>query len=341
MTPSKLRVLSSEVTSFYHEALYAPIADQVTTEQVWLYETEDNAFLRDWDWFHMHWPEWYLSSDFEANELFIDRLRRAGVRILWTQHNLVPHDQDPAMVPVYELWASAADAVSHHSQWGMRRAIETYRYRPDVVHRVIPLMWFGEDAPDRTDADRAAVEAELGLGPSNLRLGVIGAPRPAKRIDLVMEAVVQCTRQDVELVVFSLGAGQSAPDDPRVVGLPYERVPRQVFDRRLRALDVVVLPFEPGLMLTTGTVGDVVGAGLAALTSDWEYLAEALGFAAIRYGQTADDLTACIEQLNPADIDRAGAAARALRSRYDRRRVARLHLEFLRDVMAGRSSRSA
>jgi hypothetical protein len=180
---------------------------------------------------------------------------------------------------------------------------------------------------------------ELGLRPVGIRLGVIGAPRSAKRVDLVMEAVARCARQDIELLVLSLDEGEQPPDDPRIVALPYERVPRKVFDRRLRALDAVVLPFEPGVMLTTGTVGDVVGAGLAALTSDWEYLAESLGDAAIPYGQTVDDLTLCIERLDRPAIKRAAAAARSLRSAYDPRRIARMHLRFLKDVMARTNGR--
>src|SRR5690606_30534289 len=103
------------------------------------------------------------------------------------------------------------------------------------------------------------------------------------------------TRQDLELVVWSLRGGEHVPDDPRIVALPYEMVGREEYDRRLAALDALVMPFDPdGEMLTTGTIGDALGFGLPTIASCWAFLTEELGDAAITYGRTEDDLVACL-----------------------------------------------
>jgi glycosyltransferase involved in cell wall biosynthesis len=166
------------------------------------------------------------------------------------------------------------------------------------------------------DVDRAAAERELGLAPSRLRIGLVGAPRPGKDMQLLIHGVHAAAREDVQLLVLS-GAGESVPDDPRITVLPYEEVPRDAYDRRLATIDVLALPLEGGTYLTTGQVADAVGAGLPALVSPWPYLTEALDDAAIPYGRTAEDLAVTIDALDDATLDRARAAAVARRAALD------------------------
>ena len=50
-----------------------------------------------------------------------------------------------------------------------------------------------------TEDDWAEAERMLGLEPAALRLGVVGAPRREKDVQLVLDAVHRCTRDDVQL----------------------------------------------------------------------------------------------------------------------------------------------
>lgn len=128
--------------------------------------------------------------------------------------------------------------------------------------------------------DRAAIERQFGLRSGVLRLGILGAPRQEKRVDLATEAVAASKRDDVELLVFSGNGAESlwrASFDPRVVVLPHERAGSDEYNRRLAMVDVVLMPFDDGEMLTTGAVGDAVGLGPPSLVSGWPYLAEILG----------------------------------------------------------------
>jgi glycosyltransferase involved in cell wall biosynthesis len=212
----------------------------------------------------------------------------------------------------------------------MGRALDRWQYGAHTQHRLVPHGHFGNLASG--SVDRAAVEASLGLRPGVLRLGIVGAPRPAKRVDVAMEAVVACGRDDIELLVLSLRPGEPVPDDPRIVALPYETVPRSDYNARLAAIDVLVFPFDDGDMLATGTVGDAVGYGLPSLVSDWGFLDAYLGDAGIPYGRTASDLAARIDSLTAAELNSARRAALGLRERYDWARVAELHLQVLEEL---------
>lgn len=319
VTPT-LRVLTTALTHHYHRTIYDPLVAsravvdrQISTSRL----LGDDGYLDAWDQFHLHWPEWFLGPDVGRHRDAVARLKGAGVRIVWTQHNLVPHDKDPRLGAIYGVWAAAADGVVHHSEYGRRRVEARYRFADGAVHRVIPHPHFGHligERPPRT-------------GP--IRLGVLGAPRVEKDVQGVLDAFAATTRDDLELHVWSLRGDEVVPDDPRIHVETYRMVDRPLYDERLRSLDALVLPFDEADMITTGTTGDVIGAGIAALVSDWGYLTEALGAAGIPYG---DDLTGTIESLDRDRLEAAGAVARSLRQRVGQERVAALHLELLEAV---------
>jgi glycosyltransferase involved in cell wall biosynthesis len=328
-----LRVMSREYGHHYDASLYAPLAGRVAESALPPAALDGDqaaqAALADCDIFHLHWPESMLPPDLARHQAFIDALRASEVRIVWTQHNLIPHQRDPRWDAIYRVWAGTADAVIHHSAWGQSRALARYRYAAHTRHVVIPHGHFGNLMTELAGFDRAAAEASLGLRPGVLRLGIVGAPRAEKRADIAMAAVAASTRDDIELLVCT---DRPAPADPRIVRLPPERVSRAEYNRRLAVLDALVLPFDNGEMLTTGAVGDAVGAGLPSLVSDWPYLAEALGDAGIRYGSSAADLAHCIDTLDEGRLGAAAKAAVRLQEDYDWRRVADLHFELLERV---------
>ncbi len=324
VTP-KLRILTTGLTHHYHRGVYDPLVAagavvdrQISTTRLF----GDDAYLDDWDLFHLHWPEWFIGPDIGRHRAAVERLRAAGVRIVWTQHNLVPHDKDPRLPDIYDLWAGAADGIVHHSDYGRRRVEDRYGFRPDGLHRVIPHLHFGHLGGAGEDTDTGATD-----GP--IRLGVLGAPRQEKDVQAVLDAFARTTRTDLELHVWSLRGDETVPDDLRIHTETYRMVDRDLYDARLRSLDALILPFAESDMITTGTVGDVVGAGIAAVVSDWGYLAEALGPAGIPYG---DDLTATLQGLDRRRLATAAAAARDRRGDYDHERVAALHLDLFEAV---------
>jgi len=122
----------------------------------------------------------------------------------------------------------------------------------------------------------------------------------------------------------------------------HEHLSETVYQRRLRAIDALVLPFAPEGMLTTGTVFDAMAAGVAVISSRWGFIEETLGDAAIYYGSgsggsgsggsgsggsggggsgsggsASESLAACLEQITRADLAAGAEAVGALRSSHD------------------------
>ena len=316
----KVRVLSTAQHHWYHRCQYGPLEDRVAADRAFPYHLLDSPerlarALAEVDVLHVHWPEWLTGLDLARNERVVRTLADIGVPVVWTQHNLSPHSA-PDAVELYQAWAGLAAGVIHHSHWGQAVVTDRYQFRPDAHHAVIPHGHWGPLMDGFEQIDRAAAENELGLEPCALRIGLVGAPRPGKDTQLLLDGIAASTRSDVQLLVLSL-ADEDVPDDPRITALPYEEVSRDEYDRRLATIDLLALPLEGGTYLTTGQVADAVGAGLPALTSSWPYLAEMLGEAAIPYGRTAGDLAATIDALDEATLQRAREAAENRRSALD------------------------
>jgi glycosyltransferase involved in cell wall biosynthesis len=329
-----IRVLSTAWSHHYDRTLYEPLAGRVAERLMPLHLLDDPVALRarlaDADVVHLHWPEWLAGLDPDRARRIADVIRDTGVRLLWTQHNLAPHD-DPADDRAYRVWAQAADAVHHHSRWGEQEVQRRWPFRADALHRVIPHPHFGAVMGDLESIDRAEAEARLGLAPCRIRLGIVGAPRPGKDTQLVIDAVHASSRDDIALLVLS-GSRESVPHDPRITVLPYVEVPRAEYDQRLRCMDALVLPLEGSSYLTTGQPADAVAAGLPCLTSGWPYLREVLGEAAIPYGTTAADLTATLDRLDDRALARAAAAAASRRAALDPAVVAEAFYELLDEL---------
>ena len=319
-----LRVASTEPQHHYDRALRRPLADRTTTAPGvpvgW--RADGRVALRDVDLLHLHWPEWLAFDDLAAHERIVATLADADVPVVWTAHNLTPHQKAPDVYdPIYQAWAASVAAVVHHSAWGEELMRARYAFGPDVRHVVIPHGHFG-GLWERHLPARATAEAQLGLAPvphGGVRIGVVGAPRAEKAVQVVLDAVAASGRSDVQLACWSLGSGAAAetvPDDPRiVVAEPYRQVDRPLYAARLAVCDVLALVFDAdGEMLATGAAADATGLGLPALRSDWGYLVEALGDGGIGCGQSVASVATAIDGLTPEVLAAARAGAERRRA---------------------------
>ncbi|NNE73207.1 MAG: glycosyltransferase [Acidimicrobiales bacterium] len=315
VTP-RLRMGSMSWGHPYDNHLYGPITDRVVPSNIGRPDAGLVRRLRTIDVLHMAWPEWWAGTDPARNAEVLDLVRGRGVGIVWTQHNLLPHMfKDDDAKATYQLWAEAADAVIHHSEVGRHVAFDTYRYGDHTSHHVIHHGHWGPMYDKTPMPERAAVEAAEGWAASPIRLAVVGAPRPEKDLQLVVDAMAASSRDDVQLVVRVADA-VTVPDDPRII-VDTEHLDENRYLNRMAAFDALILPFAPHGMLTTGTAFDVIGAGLAAITSDWNFFDETFAGADIRYGSTAAELTACIDALTPEQLVASRQAIAALRPRFE------------------------
>ena len=341
VTPT-LRVASTAHGHHYDTSLYAPLAGRVVSlpSPVGPFARRRDRLAR-MDLFHLHWPEWFAFDDLDAHHQIVAKLRRRRVPIVWTAHNLTPHTKEPERFdPIYQVWADASAAVVHHSVWGEQRMRERYRFPDATRHVVIPHGHFGRLYPGVTDVPRAQIEAELGLAPSHLRIGLVGAPRAEKQVQAFLEGVAASGRDDIEVVCWSLGDDDRVPDDRRIaIAERYENVDADLYGRRLAVCDLLALPFDPdGEMLATGVAGDAVGLGLGTLVSEWGYLAEVLGPAGIPCGHTSASVAAALDALTDEQVAHAQAASRALQPEQDWSVIAERTFELFEQVVLAQAA---
>lgn len=316
-----LKVASSEPEHHYSRSLYGPMADRAVVGPPPVgWRADGKVRFRDWDLLHLHWPEWLAFDDLAAHQAIIAELAEHDLPVVWTAHNLTPHQKDAeAFDPIYAAWAATARGVIHHSAWGEARMRERYTFAPGCRHEVVPHGHFGGLWTAAGLPDRAEAEARLDLPAAGLRIGVVGAPRAEKLVQVVMDGVAACTRDDVQLVCWSLGPDDVVPADPRVaVASEYRMVSPEAYATRLAACDVLALVFDPeGEMLATGAAADALGLGLPVLRSDWGYLVETLGSAGIPCGHIATSVAEAIDALTSETLAAARTSAAERRSQLD------------------------
>ncbi len=315
VTP-RLRVASTIHGHLYDRSLYGSLANRVVTTGIGFPDENLVRGLRDVDVLHMAWPEWWSGVHPGRTAEVLEQVRATGTAIVWTQHNLLPHffKTDDAAAS-YQLWADAADAVIHHSLVGRDVALAAYDYGPRTQHHVIAHGHWGHEYEAVAGTSRENVELAEGWPSCEIRLAVVGTPRAEKHLQLVVDAVAACGRDDIQLVVRVDGS-VAVPDDPRIIA-EHGHLDTTRYLRRMKAYDGLILPFAPSGMLTTGTAFDCLGAGVPAITSNWDFFDETFAGADIRYGTTVEDLTRCIDGLTPEDLDHSRRALADRRPLFD------------------------
>lgn len=197
--------------------------------------------LRAGDWLHVHWPgethtyaaRWRYQRGARSVDAQLRALKRRGVRIAWTAHNLLPHD-DPHPDLGHQARANLlglADHVFVHFEGARAELAREFGYAgpSTVVHHP-----HYADAYPTPPSQRAARE-ELGLPADGFVALAFGLIRPYKGIDTLIEAFGRCARDDDRLLIAGAPVGgvqstlETAAADPRIVlharKIPDSRVP--------------------------------------------------------------------------------------------------------------------
>lgn len=328
-----LKVTASHPTHHYHRCLYEHMLDRVVELKPDGHEYSEEDILRlalTSDIFHLHWPENMYKGDREKIIGFITRLKQSGIKIVWTLHNLLPHRNLKDGERLYAEIASMADGAIHHSEWGKNRAIAALPFKSNCIHRTIFHGHFRSIIPTDIRLNRfkfrKKTEREYGLHPTRIRLGIIGSPRNGKMTEEFISVFKTVPREDVGL--FNTSASSDAPppshEDHRITSIPYSFIDRDVFYRRLAAIDLLILPFSPDTrMLTTGVIADAIAMGIPCARTSWGYLAETLGSNAIFMGDTPTETRHFLESLSQSEIKKFKRKISKIEPIFNWKRLAR------------------
>jgi len=209
---------------------------------------------------HLHWVNRVLHGatgpdDIEARldavTARFDRAIAAGVRIVWTAHNVLPHDTpfEEADTELRRIIVERAALI--HVLAASTPALAADRYTipaEKVVH--VPLPSFRGAYPDVID--RPAARFALGLPADAYVLALVGGLRPHKGLDTLLDALDLAAEQEprLHLIVAGSPSRSAATDaflaraasDPRI-SLHARPIPSDDMQLFLRAADVAMLPY--------------------------------------------------------------------------------------------------
>lgn len=279
------------------------------------------------DILHLHWTHRLLIGSSRPKNIArslrtvseVLAIKRLGVRLVWTVHNLIQHDDprgpgDPGVELFFQrLLSRLYDRLIVHSRSGRDAVIETYRLNgklKDKVHIVYHGNYIGayENSMNRNEARR-----RLGLEDGRMTYLFFGQVRSYKGVSHLIEQFKQVADSSACLVIAGHPADESrkqrllehCSQDERILAdlrfIPDDDV--QVF---MNAADVVVLPYLE--TLTSAAALLAFSFGKAVIAPRLPYINEVLaGDGGLLYDpEDKDGLLRCMEMASSADLASMG-----------------------------------
>lgn len=244
----------------------------VALEREWLWENRRRVSI-----LHLNWPQFFYRGEdgFEAWHArftrFVEALyyaRHLGYGIVWTLHNLYPHEQPyPEIDRIGRLIvADLADAVIGHCAHALELAREHF-YRTDRIY-VIPHGHFIDAYPN--EISRSEARAQLGIGAEQFVYVFVGNLRQYKGVETLLDTFARLPGDDVTLLMATRARdtyGCQVLDRAHAMGRTSvhtaEMFPNEAFQVFLNAADVAALPFTD--MLTSGSAILALSFGVPVL----------------------------------------------------------------------------
>jgi glycosyltransferase involved in cell wall biosynthesis len=295
------------------------------------------------DVLHFNWPHYdYYHDDAAVMERqmgafvrHVELARELGYKVVWTAHNLYPHNpthreiDHQCRLEICRL----ATAIIAHCDVAADALRRTFGRTRNLF--VVPHGHFIGVYPDWVTREEA--RAMLGVSADAFAYGFFGSIQPYKGIESLIDAFRRLPGGEDWLVMS--GSGQAdylaaiarqVAGHPRIVLRTYPRAPSEDIGLIMRAADVVVLPFVA--TLTSGTL-------VLALSWGRPVVAPAIGClpatvdpsAGLLYDSKPEDaLYRAMNAIRGYDLAAASSAALACACRFDWDAIAERTLEAYR-----------
>jgi glycosyltransferase involved in cell wall biosynthesis len=288
---------------------------------------------------HLHWTAPILQNSagpysaklaLDAFTASLATFKAAGGRLVWTIHNVLPHDTRHrwAEIDLATLLADQADAIHVLSEATFEAVGDLYPVDRAKVTTIGISSYLGE-YPDWVS--REGARERLGIMPEEKVLIALGGIRPYKGLDLLMDTFEPLARHDPTLRLLIAGrAGRQegiaelrdrCAKSPRVIAR-FEHLPDDHLQLWMGAADLAVLPYRAVLNSSAFKLAEsfglpVVGPRVGALTAE-EGQAHVRLFDPTEQGSLNLVLQAAIRELvaDPEGAAAARASSRAAAERY-------------------------
>ena len=174
-----------------------------------------------WDVIHVHWPEWMVNREGSAASLAVSCARvlaelafakKRGAKIVWTAHNIKPHEVDSwGILAIYlRAFTGLVDQVVAPTPNALDPILRQYPSIAEVDQRVIPTGLFDGYYHDSNCTQQEARDA-LDLPQEGTIFLSLGRIRSYKNIPHLMGEFAKLNRR-AESKIFLLVAGAPTPE---------------------------------------------------------------------------------------------------------------------------------
>jgi beta-1,4-mannosyltransferase len=250
--------------------LVAGHAEEFT--EAWLYENR-----RQVDVLHLNWPHYMYHSDDLTDRVtrataLVSNLalaRSLGYKVVWTVHNLYPHESahfslDRLVRLALTHLATAVITHCHHA----RSLVQQHFHRSENLF-VIPHGHFIDAYPNTLS--RAAARQQLGIGDDHFVYLFFGNVRPYKGLDQLLETFLALPGEANTLLLAAKVyneygdrfVAQARQADARILVHPSRFFANEEFQLFFNAADVGVFPFVD--VLTSGSTITALSFGLPVI----------------------------------------------------------------------------
>lgn len=289
------------------------------------------AQMRRGDIAHLHWPSFLYSAPGRARLLLrfgrfailLLLLRLRGVRLVWTAHNLLPHE--PSAWPWLDrlgrrLVIALSERIAVH---GASAAALLCAAWPAAAPKLllIPHGHFADQYPSAWE--RAPARRELGLPEQGLTLLMLGQCKPYKRV-LELIRLHRRRQDDLQLLIagsfgpadYEAACRAAAADDPRIL-IRAGYIPDERLQAYLVASDLFVIPYRE--ILTSGSAVLAASFGLPVVSIARGFLCDFIGpdMGLLCPPEDDESLQRCIDAALARRWDAARIVANARQHRFE------------------------
>jgi len=240
------------------------------------------ALLEKFDIIHFHWPDAYINPRHMLKclqrtfmlALIVIVCRLKGSRIVWTVHNVVPHDAHHLTFSHFFMrwFVRQCDGLIFMSEESKAAFFSLYKTKSTTQYTIIPHGHYRTSYPHAIQ--KSLARKQLGLADDKKVLLFLGMIKPYKNVDALIELFIQARMQDYWLLIA--GNTNSAELKEKLqeqakaapVKLFLQFIPDDKIHIFFSAADAVVLPYKT--ILNSGAL-------LLALSFDKPVIAPHIG----------------------------------------------------------------
>jgi glycosyltransferase involved in cell wall biosynthesis len=290
-----------------------------TFDKEWLEENRERIDVLHFHWLHYFYRRDSLESTVRQYGQFSENLayaKKIGYRVVWTLHNLYPHERPyPDVDHLARLLVSRqADHVITHCDYGRRKAEELFYRSRDIS--TVAHGNFIDVFPN--EISREDARAELGIAGDAFVYVYFGNARTYKGIEDLIDAFSRVEDPAARLLLMMRNSFNPKYGDEiveksgmhdRVLAHTSEYFPESAFQTFLNAADVGVLPFSQ--VMTSGSAIQALGFGLPVIVPDLGCLSELVDdtIGVLYDASDGEGLARALSEIRTRDVRKMGEEA--------------------------------